>query len=65
MLHDLYYPPNIIRVIDSRRIKWAQYVAGMDADRVLVRKSERNSLLGRPRRGLGEIILYGSYGNGI
>jgi len=44
-------------------------VAGMgkkiNGDRVLVRKCERNSLLGRPRRGLGEIILYGSYGNGI
>jgi hypothetical protein len=26
-LHNLYFSPNIIRVIKSRRIKWAWYVA--------------------------------------
>jgi hypothetical protein len=26
-LHDLYYSPNIVRVIKSRRMRWAGYVA--------------------------------------
>jgi hypothetical protein len=37
----------------------------INAYRVLVWKSERNSLLGRPRHGLRGIILNGSYRNGI
>jgi len=37
----------------------------INAYRVLVRKSERNSPLGRPRHGLRGIILNGLYGNGI
>ena len=28
-LYDLYYPPNIICVIDSRRMNWAQHVVRM------------------------------------
>jgi hypothetical protein len=29
-LHDLYSSPNIVRVIKSKRIKWAVYVARME-----------------------------------
>jgi hypothetical protein len=28
-LNDLYYSPNIVRVIKSRRMRWAEYVARM------------------------------------
>jgi hypothetical protein len=60
--NDLYYPSNIIRMIDSRRMRWAQHVAGMgkklNAYRVLVWKSEGNRLLGRPRRGWGNNIKW-------
>ena len=44
-LSDLYSSPNVIRVIKSRRMRWAGHVARMGerrgAYRVLVRKSER------------------------
>ena len=53
-LNELYCSPNIVRVIKSRRMKWAGYVAGigeeMGAYRVLVGKPERKRPLGRPRR---------------
>jgi hypothetical protein len=43
-LNDLYYSPNIIRVIRSRRIRWAGHVVCMGestgAYRVLVGKPE-------------------------
>jgi hypothetical protein len=52
-LHDLY-SPNIVRVIKSRRMRWAGHVArmgeGRGVYRVLVRKPEGKRLLGRPRR---------------
>jgi hypothetical protein len=52
-LHDLYYSPNIVRVIKSRRMRWAGYVARMGEERgvyrVLVGKPEGNRSLGRPR----------------
>jgi len=32
-LNDLYSSPNIVRVIKSRRIRWAGYVAGMGEER--------------------------------
>jgi len=51
--YDLYSSPNIIRVIKSRRMRWAGHVARMGerrtAYRVLVGKTEGRSL-GRPRR---------------
>jgi hypothetical protein len=28
-LHDLYRSPNIVRVIESRRVRWAGHVVGM------------------------------------
>jgi hypothetical protein len=52
-LHDLYPSPNILRVIKSRRMRWARHVARMleerDVYRVLVRKPEGKRQLGRPR----------------
>jgi len=52
--NDLYYSPNIVRVIKSRRIRWADHVARMEQGRVVYRvlmgKRERKRPLGRPRR---------------
>ena len=53
-LNDLYASPNIVRVIKSRRMRWAGHVACMGEEkgvyRVLVGKSEGKRPLGRPRR---------------
>jgi hypothetical protein len=53
-LHDLYSSPNIIRVIKSRKMRWAGKVAcmgeGRDAYRVLVGRPEGKRPQGRPRR---------------
>jgi hypothetical protein len=53
-LHDLYYSPSIIRIIKSRRMRWAGHIARMEenrnAYRLLVGKPEGKSPLGRPRR---------------
>jgi hypothetical protein len=53
-LHDLYCSPTIVRVIKSRRMRWAGHVArmgeGRDVYRVLVGKPEGKRPLGRPRR---------------
>ena len=53
-LHALYYSPNIIRYIKSRRLRWAGHVARMEqsrnAYRVLLGKPERKRPLGRRRR---------------
>jgi hypothetical protein len=52
--YDLYSSQNIIRVIKSRRMRWAGHVAGMgerkDAYRVLVGRPKGMRSLGRPRR---------------
>ena len=54
-LNDLYSSPNIVRVIKSRRMRWAGHVARMGEERgvyrVLVGKPEGKRPLGRPRRG--------------
>jgi len=51
--HDLYSSPNIIRVIKSRRMRWAGHVARMgemkDIYGVLVGKPEGKRPFGRPR----------------
>jgi hypothetical protein len=51
---DLYSLPNILRVVKSRRIRWAGHVARMGEDRgvhrVLVGRPEGKRPLGRPRR---------------
>ena len=53
-LNDLYCSPNIVRVIKSRRMKWAGHVVRMGEGRgmyrVLVGKPEGKRPLGRPRR---------------
>ena len=53
-LNDLYCSPNIVRVIKSRRMRWAGHVARMEEGRgvhkVLVRKPEGKIPLGRLRR---------------
>jgi hypothetical protein len=52
-LHNLYFPPNIIRIIKSKRVRWAGHVARMgekrNAYRILVVKPEEKRPLGRPR----------------
>ena len=53
-LNDLYCSPNIVRVIKSRRMRWAGHVARMGEERgtyrVLVGNPEgRRRPLGRPR----------------
>ena len=53
-LSDLYSLPNIVRVVKSRRMRWAGHVArmgeGRGVHRVLVGKSEGKRPLERPRR---------------
>jgi hypothetical protein len=53
-LNDLYSLPNIVRVVKSRRMKWAGHVERMGEDRgvhrVLVGQPEGKRPLGRPRR---------------
>jgi len=39
-LNDLYSTPNIVRVIKSRRMRWAGYVARMGESRGVYRKPE-------------------------
>jgi hypothetical protein len=52
-LHNLYSSPNIVRVIKSRRMRWAGHVArkgeGGRVYRVLVGRPEGKRLLRRPR----------------
>jgi hypothetical protein len=53
-LNDLYSLPIIVRVVKSRRMRWAGHVARRGKDRgvhrVLVGKPEGKRPLGRPRR---------------
>jgi hypothetical protein len=53
-LHNLYSSPSIIRMIKSRRMRWAGHVVRMEAKRnayrILVGKPEGKQPLGRPRR---------------
>jgi hypothetical protein len=53
-LHNLYSSPNIMRMIELKRIRRAEHVAGMgektNSYRILVGKSEGKGPLGRPRR---------------
>jgi len=52
-LSDLCSLPNIVRVVKSRRMRWAGHVAcmgeGRDVRRVLVGKPEGKRTLGKPR----------------
>jgi hypothetical protein len=53
-LHNLFSSPNIVRVIKSRRMRWAGHVArmgeGTGVYRVLVGRPKGKRPLGRPRR---------------
>jgi transcription termination factor 2 len=53
-LNDLYSSPNVIRVIKSRRMRWAGHVARMGEERgayrILVGRPGERRPLGRPRR---------------
>jgi hypothetical protein len=53
-LRDLYSSPSIIRIIKSRRMRWAGHVARIgekrNVYRLLVGKPEGKRPLGRPRR---------------
>jgi hypothetical protein len=53
-LRDLYSSQSLIRIIKSRRMRWAGHVARMgekrNAYRLLIGKSEEKRPLGRPRR---------------
>jgi hypothetical protein len=62
-LHDLYSSPSKIRIIKSRRMRWAEHVERIgqkrNAQRILVGKPERKRPLGRPRRlGVNNIKTY-------
>jgi hypothetical protein len=52
-LHNQYSSPNIVRVIKSRRMRWAGHVArmgeGRGVYRVLIGRPEGKRPLGRPR----------------
>jgi len=52
-LNDLYCSPNIVRVIKSRRMRWAGHVVRMGEERgvcrVFLGKPEGRRPLGRPR----------------
>jgi hypothetical protein len=52
-LLSLYHSPNIVRVIKSRTLSWAENVAAIEEDRtaftILTRKFARKRSLGRPR----------------
>jgi len=60
-LNNLYYSPNIVRVIKSRRMRWAGHLARMGEERgvyrVLVGKPEGRRPLGRPRRRWADIRM--------
>jgi hypothetical protein len=61
-LHNLYASPSIIRMIKSRRMRWAGHVVRMGPQmnvcRILVGKSGGRRQLGRPRhRRVGNIKL--------
>jgi hypothetical protein len=62
-LPDLYSSPSIIRMIKSRRMRWAGHVARMgeerNAYRLLVGKQEGKKPLGRPRRRWVDILEIG------
>ena len=53
-LHSLYRSSNIVRVIKSRKLRWARHVARMEEGRsafkIVTGKPTGKRLLGKPRR---------------
>jgi hypothetical protein len=50
-IHNLYSSPSIIRMIKSRRMRWAGHVARMGENKdALMGKTEGKGTLGRPKR---------------
>jgi hypothetical protein len=68
-LHNLYSSSSIIRIIKSRRKRWAGHVAGIvekrNVYRLLVGKPEGKRPLGRPRRRWIENIAIDFIGIGL
>jgi hypothetical protein len=68
-LHNLYFSSNIIRMIKSRRMRWAGHVVGMgekrNVCRILVGKPEGKRQLGRPRRRWVDSIKIHLRGDGM
>jgi hypothetical protein len=62
-LHDLYYSPSMIRIINVRRMRWAAHVTRMGENRntyrLLVGKPEGKRPLGRPRRRWVDLVEVG------
>jgi hypothetical protein len=63
-LYNMYSSPNIVRVIKSRKLRWAGHVARMGevrgVYRVLVGRPEGKRPLGRPRRMWGITLSWSS-----
>jgi hypothetical protein len=61
-VNDHYSTPNVVRLIKSRKMRWAGLVARMGERRgvyrVLVGKPERKIPLGRPRRRCGTMLRW-------
>jgi hypothetical protein len=59
-LHNLYCSPNIVRVIKSRKLRWAGHVVRIQKDRsafkILTGKPTEKRPLGRPRHRLEDNI---------
>jgi hypothetical protein len=68
-LNDVYSSPDIVRVIELRRMRRAGHVVHMgqrrDIYRVLAGKPEVKRPLGRPRHGWEDNIKDGSSGSGM
>jgi hypothetical protein len=68
-LNELYSSPNIVRVIKSRRMRWAGHVARMGERRgvyrVLVGKPVGKRPLGRPRLRWEDNVTMGAWTGSI
>ena len=68
-LHSLYHSPNIVRVIKSRRLRWAGHIVrmveGRSAFNILTCKHIGKRPLGRPRRRWEDNIRMGLKEKGV
>jgi hypothetical protein len=60
-LHSLYRSPNVVRVVQSKRLRWASQAARMETGRsafkILTSTPTENTPLGRPRRRWEDFIF--------